>query len=147
MLFEYFLIFDFLNFSSSLYLRILCHGDSVNCLWNPGLGFATFLSFCALIGDGLHILVLFSLLGTSGNFLFLGLSGTFVLGAEILIGTVCSTFGTSLLGFITHMSSLLTAISALGSVTFFNTSSTSCLLRILFPMKLFLAPFAHSVHT
>ena len=98
-------------------------------------------------------LIFFGSFGTSGlagtlcNFFSLGLSGTFALGAEILIGMVCSVFGTSFLGLIAHVSSLLTAISAFAGAVLFSTSSTSCLLRILYPMKLLLAPFVHSAHT
>ena len=44
------------------------------------------------------------------------------------------------------MSGLLIMISTLISATLFSTGSTSCLLRILFPMKLFLAPSVHSAH-
>ena len=45
----------------------------------------------------------FGLSGTGGNFLSLGLSRTFTLGAKILIGTVCSIFGTSFLGLTAHV--------------------------------------------
>ena len=85
---------------------------SIVCRTKPGLALAAFLSFRALMGLG--VLVLFSFFQTSG------LSGTYTLGAEILIGMACSICGTSFLGFITHASGLLTATSAFEWCCFFQ---------------------------
>jgi hypothetical protein len=78
----------------------------------------------------------------------IGLTGTFFIGADIiLIGIICSIFGTSFFGLMTHASGLLTAISPLISAFSFSTGITSFLLRTFCPLKLLLHFSLHSVQT
>jgi hypothetical protein len=81
-------------------------------------------------------------------FFSIGLTGAFFMGADmILIGIICSTFGTSFFGLMTHASGLLTAISPLISAFSLSTGITSFLFRTFCPLKLLLHFLLHSVQT
>jgi hypothetical protein len=73
---------------------------------------------------------------------------TFFVGADIiLISIICSTFGTSFFGLMTHASGLLTTTSPLISTFSFSTGMTSFLLRTFCPLKLLLHFSLHLVQT